>query len=270
MEHIDLSVIRKGETWVINTIDDTYHVYWNKDLEKKERVINISDVELLLGYVVLGGQVRYVIKGQKSPNNALVAYKQEDVILNGISIKDKCHRKSTQMPPSDDEIRKHGQEILNLVFGAACPSSQSTEPLDSSLIGRPTDKEITVEARLQQGEFRKKLIKQWAGKCMVTGIDIEPLLRASHIKAYAECTDVEKYDLNNGLLLSANIDALFDRHLITFDVNGNLLASKTLTEKQLSFLGIDNPIQLHLNDEQKHYMNVHRELFYKQEQLLGV
>ena len=51
------------------------------------------------------------------------------------------------MPPSDDEIRKHGQEILNLVFGAACPSSQSTEPLDSSLIGRPTDKEITVEAR---------------------------------------------------------------------------------------------------------------------------
>lgn len=65
MERIDLSIIRKGETWVLNTIDDTYHVYWNKDLEKKERVIIISDVELLLGYVVLGGQVRYGIKGQK-------------------------------------------------------------------------------------------------------------------------------------------------------------------------------------------------------------
>ena len=267
MEHIDLSVIRKGETWVINTIDDTYHVYWNKDLEKKERVINISDVELLLGYVVLGGQVRYVIKGQKSPNNALVAYKQEDVILNGVSIKDKCHRKTTQTPPSDDEIRKHGQKILNLVFGVAYTSSQSTEPLDSSLLGRPTDKEITVEARLLQGEFRKKLIKQWAAKCMVTGIDIEPILRASHIKAYAECTEVEKYDLNNGLLLSANIDALFDCHLITFDENGSLLASRTLTEKQLSFLGIANPIQLHLNDKQKCYMKIHRELFYKQEQL---
>ena len=131
MERIDLSIIRKGETWVLNTIDDTYHVYWNKDLEKKERVIIISDVELLLGYVVLGGQVRYGIKGQKSPNNALVAYKQEDVILNGISIKDKCHRKSTQMPPSDDEIRKHGQEILNLVFVAQVVDKLLPVVLDS-------------------------------------------------------------------------------------------------------------------------------------------
>ena len=270
MGHIDLSVIRNGETWVLNTIDDTYHVYWNKGLEKKERLINISDVELLLGYVVMGGQVRFVIKGQKTPNNALVAYKQEDVILNGISIKDKCHRKTTQLPPSDDEIRKHGQEVLKLVFGETYTSSHLKESLDSSLIGKPTDKEVTVDARLLQGEFRKRLFKQYSGKCMVTGIDIEQILRASHIKAYAECTDDEKYDLNNGLLLSANIDALFDRHLITFDEKGNLLISKTLTEKQLSFLGIANPIRLHLNDKQKRYMDIHRELFYKQEQLPGV
>ena len=43
MERIDLSIIRKGETWVLNTIDDTYHVYWNKDLEKN--FINDSDLE---------------------------------------------------------------------------------------------------------------------------------------------------------------------------------------------------------------------------------
>ena len=270
MEHIDLSVIRNGETWVLNTIDDTYHVYWNKGLEKKERLINISDVELLLGYVVLGGQVRFVIKGQKTPNNALVAYKQEEVILNGVSIKEKCHRKTTQLPPPDDEIRKHGREILNLVLGETYTLFQSTESLDTSLIGRPTDKEVTVDARLLQGEFRKKLIKQWDGKCVVTGIDVEPILRASHIKAYAECTDNEKYDLNNGLLLSANIDALFDRHLITFDEKGSLLVSKTLTEKQQSFLGIANPIRLLLNDKQKRFMVIHREIFYKQEQQFGV
>lgn len=52
MKNSDLSVIRNGRTWVPNTIDDAYHVYWNKDIEKKERVMNVSDVGLLLGYMV--------------------------------------------------------------------------------------------------------------------------------------------------------------------------------------------------------------------------
>ena len=266
MKDIELLVVRQGETWEVNTIDNTYHVYWNKEREKVERLIDISDIELLLGYVGLGGQIRFVRKGQKTPNNALVAYRQEDVILNGVSIKEKCQRKTTPLAPPDDEIRKKGKEILGLVFGETYQTPQETKLSETSLIGRPTDKERTVDIRLQQGEFRKRLIQLWGGKCVVTGIDVEPVLRASHIKAYAECTEDEKYDLNNGLLLSANVDALFDRHLITFDEDGKLLISKALTEGQRFFLGIAGPIQLHLNDKQKCYMNIHRELFYKQEQ----
>lgn len=159
MKDIELLVIRQGETWELNTIDNTYHVYWNKDREKAERLIDISDIELLLGYVGLGGQVRFVRKGQKTPNNALVAYRQEDVILNGTSIKEKCQRKPTPLAPSDDEIRKKGKEILGLVFGEAYPTAQETKLSETSLIGRPTDKEATVDIRLQQGEFRKRLIQ---------------------------------------------------------------------------------------------------------------
>jgi len=41
-------------------------------------------------------------------------------------------------------------------------------------------------------------------------------LKASHIKAWKDCTSTqERLDSNNGLLLCANHDALFDQYLIS-------------------------------------------------------
>ncbi|MDO8146801.1 HNH endonuclease [Helicobacter pylori] len=74
--------------------------------------------------------------------------------------------------------------------------------------------------------------------------DMKTLFRASHIKGYSDCDEEEKYDLDNGLLLIANADALFDKHFITIDENKQLKFSYLLenNHKLKSQLNLNNGI----------------------------
>lgn len=88
-------------------------------------------------------------------------------------------------------------------------------------------------------------------KCPITGMEViypkeATILRASHIKEYAKCRDEfgkvnvdEAYDVNNGLLVTADADALFDKHMITINPeNGDIVYSKLIStdlKKQLDF-----------------------------------
>lgn len=101
-----------------------------------------------------------------------------------------------------------------------------------------TERIAIVNARIGQGLFRDKLIEKYAGKCIITGIDHPKLLIASHIKPWAASTNEERIQVDNGLLLSATYDRLFDSGLITFDVSGKLYIS--------SLLGTENTARLHL------------------------
>lgn len=97
------------------------------------------------------------------------------------------------------------------------------------------------------------------------------LFRASHIKAYTDCVDArEAFDINNGLLLCANADALFDKHLITIDENKELVFSFLLKHnvKLINNLLLTQPIfKLILNDERMKYMEEHRKVFYDLEEI---
>lgn len=104
---------------------------------------------------------------------------------------------------------------------------------------------------------------------------LKTLYRASHIKSFAECDSSEVYDINNGLLLCANADALFDKHLITIGTNKELIFSFVLEhdEKLKQMLRLNNEIfKGILNDERMHYLEYHREEFIRKEALrkLGV
>lgn len=90
--------------------------------------------------------------------------------------------------------------------------------------------EIIVNARKNQDKIRRNAVKKYNGKCVLCGIGIDTALRASHIKSWADSTSKEKGDHENVLLLCANHDALFDKHLISFDDNGYLLISAEINE----------------------------------------
>jgi hypothetical protein len=92
-----------------------------------------------------------------------------------------------------------------------------------------TTRMALIEARLGQGRFRSALIERWRQGCAVTGCTVLDVLRASHIKPWHASSPEERLDPANGILLSANFDALFDSGLISFDDRGRMIVSAQIS-----------------------------------------
>ena len=119
-----------------------------------------------------------------------------------------------------------------------------------------------AESRIGQAKFRKDLLKYWK-TCSVTGLRVEFLLRASHIKPWSGASPTERLDSFNGLL-SPNLDALFDKGLISFNAEGQLLISSRLEQNQYSALGISVGMKLRrVNGAHSPYLAYHRENIFK-------
>lgn len=104
---------------------------------------------------------------------------------------------------------------------------------------RTTEAERMVIQRIGQDVFRDALLDYWGGRCPLTGITEPGLLRASHIVPWADCTDAQRLDVHNGLLLSALWDAAFDKGLVSFDDDGVLRVSSSLSESARQALGVN-------------------------------
>lgn len=129
---------------------------------------------------------------------------------------------------------------------------------------RTTEIERLQIQRVGQDVFRQGLLDLWEGRCAVTGLDVSQLLRASHIKPWADCaTDAERLDVYNGLLLSPNLDLAFDRGLITFEDGGEIVISLVLGEGARTALGIHAGLRAHVADGHREYLQWHRERVYK-------
>ena len=123
-----------------------------------------------------------------------------------------------------------------------------------------TEIERLVRQRVGQDIYRESLLDYWGGACAVTGIDIPALLRASHAKPWAKCdTDAERLNVFNGFLLCAHLDALFDRHLMTFNESGDAIFAAQIDLPVRSKLGIATPIRLRwLREEHQPFLQYHR------------
>ena len=107
----------------------------------------------------------------------------------------------------------------------------------AAVVGNGTEVERLVRQRVGQNIYRKAQLDYWGGRCAVTGLDLSEVLRASHSKPWADCqTDAERLDVFNGFLLAPDLDALFDRGLITFDNDGAILVSAKVGNPQLTAL----------------------------------
>lgn len=86
---------------------------------------------------------------------------------------------------------------------------------------------------------------------------------ASHIKPFHESSPEEQYNVNNGFLFSRNIDIVFDKFDLTFDMNGNPVwgrrVSKEFQEKYKNYK-IDKRL---LNSERLKFLKIHNKKFYE-------
>ena len=131
---------------------------------------------------------------------------------------------------------------------------------ETAKLPRATEADRLVVQRVGQDVFRRGLLEYWDGRCAITGVDMPVLLRASHIKPWADCdTDAERLDVFNGLLLAPNLDAAFDSGFITIEEDGTVLLSDALPSSARSALGLDGPLKVHgLHLAHDRYMPWHR------------
>ncbi|MBM3456082.1 MAG: HNH endonuclease [Bacteroidetes bacterium] len=124
-----------------------------------------------------------------------------------------------------------------------------------------TERKGLVTSRVGQGWYRQEILKKWENKCSITGCSLTEVLISSHIKSWSESNEDERLDPDNGILLSPNIDSLFDKHLITFEDDGSIIISNKIAKKDLEVLGINGTIKLKVDDGMKKYLSHHRSKF---------
>lgn len=111
--------------------------------------------------------------------------------------------------------------------------------------------------RSGQTKYKRELV-QLFHECPFLHIQDERLLVASHIQPFASCNNSQKYDIENGLLLSPLYDKLFDRGLITFDQQGQLKKTIWVSSAEWSKIPLNYSIKdLNLTPKRKVYMKFH-------------
>lgn len=135
----------------------------------------------------------------------------------------------------------------------------------TAALPKSTEAERLVVQRVGQDLFRAGLVDYWEGCCAVTGLAVVELLRASHIKPWADCeTDVERLDVYNGLLLAPQLDAAFDRGFATVTDDGAVAVSGLLSSGDRRLLGLEAPLHVcHLEDAHRAYLAWHRDKVFR-------
>lgn len=128
-----------------------------------------------------------------------------------------------------------------------------------TILPNQTERKGLVTSRVGQGAYRKRIIHRWEYKCAVTGFDKLNILIASHILPWSESNNDQRLDVHNGILLSPTYDALFDRHLISFENGGHIILSDSIQSKAYQRIGITGNERIHnLSTYNFDYLEKHR------------
>jgi len=139
--------------------------------------------------------------------------------------------------------------------------AENIKEIEASEINETTKKTL-INARIGQGKFREELIEYWQS-CAVTKTALIPVLKASHIKPWSSSSNEERLDKFNGLLLTPNLDTLFDLGYISFQDDGKIMISSRI-ENYSSNFGVTPAMTIsNLSEQHFKYLEVHRNEVYK-------
>jgi len=158
---------------------------------------------------------------------------------------------------SPEKIGKESSNVKDM--------SNKVSPKRKKNYKRPTktERKGLVTSRVGQGWYRREILNRWNRMCSVTNCELHKILISSHIVPWSKSNEKERLDVGNGILLSPNLDSLFDKHLISFQDTGELIISTNIKDKDLELLGINRNMKLRtVFDDMKPYLSRHRETFY--------
>lgn len=194
-------------------------------------------------------------------------------LLEELSIEFKLSPNQTEKAAISSKLKNYGRFIrlddsqVNILLEKVNPLHTASflklqKDLRTSIVLDKTEKDLVVKARIGQSIFKRTLLAV-EKKCGLCGVSDERLLVASHIKPWSQSNNQERLDVNNGLLLCPNHDALFDKGYISFDKDGLILISKSLDKYSKLFLNINETMNIRMKESQQKYIKWHRENKFK-------
>ena len=150
------------------------------------------------------------------------------------------------------------------LIGQVLWEEHELDEIRTSLTLQETEKQAIVLARRGQGLFRSR-VAAIERRCRVTGIANGEFLRASHTKPWRDANNGERLDGENGLMLTPDVDLLFDRGFITFAGNGDVLVSPVVHMPALIKLGLTSDMLKNVgtfSEGQKQYLAFHRDAIF--------
>lgn len=214
-----------------------------RDNWKKEQLIVALNLYWKIPYNKISGSSNSEIKRiapiiDRTP--AALAYK----LMNFTSLdaeKQKIGNKGKSAASSSDK------EIWNEYFGQweklALDSSTILASIQNKSIEEMLDlepelkfaegreKERIVKTRVNQNDFRQRILASYNERCSITGISITSLLVASHIIPWSKNTQ-ERLNPRNGICLNNIHDKAFDKGLITITNDFKVKLSEAILQKK--------------------------------------
>ena len=180
-------------------------------------------------------------KGKKSPVRFPVTtftrlsdQSRIDALLSAAGLQMRDLAKYDNLRKPDVALTKHRSSIQS-----SAPTRTLTPQQAAARLKRITRTEQLREIVQREGQRElRDFLRSTRGQCEVTGLNVETLLVASHIKDWKSCSRKERLDPENVLLLAKNYDAAFDRKLISFDSKGRIIKSDVVDWKDLARIGI--------------------------------
>lgn len=158
---------------------------------------------------------------------------------------------------TNKRVLEYINEYNNNIFSNISEIEKDTKELSGD------EKETIVKTRINQSFFRKQLLHKY-NKCYLCGLENQNLLIASHIKPWHNSNPSEKVSENNGLLLCPNHDKIFDIGLISFNDNGKILISNSLSQIDRLLLNIREDMKIDVTSDNIEFIKYHRNNIFKE------
>lgn len=155
---------------------------------------------------------------------------------------------------SDLNIYEIDEEQLEFVMGTV----QKTEHDFLIPILAETESETKTKLRLGHQRFRKELLSLWHDQCALCEVKLPELLQASYAMPWKDCTNIERIDPNNGILLCRNHDALYQNGLIAFDGQGKIHISSRISEEDYEKYGLTKRMTVNRTEKNKPFLKWHK------------
>lgn len=172
--------------------------------------------------------------------------------------------KATKPSSPNSDKEQVSPTFSSVQRGTITANDQETLERDTPSL-KTDEREAVVKVRFGQGGFRELLLnyKTHGEKCWMSGIEGKRLLIASHIKPWSHCKEEpdSRGNPDNGLLLSALWDTVFDAGLISFDADYKVVASSELSESARCALNLSEHTSLpemFRTEGRKGYLAYHR------------